>query len=65
MSNKLTKGKRRFLIDIVNFSNGLIYPGQLFYLTGKLHKVGYPLSSKSIYPNTLKVTTLDFSGVCE
>lgn len=62
MANKLTKGKRRLLVDIINFKNGLVYPEQLFYLDGRLHKTGYPVSSKSVYPNELKVIQIDFSG---
>lgn len=60
MSKKLSKGKRNFLVDITNFKNGLLYPGQYFYLDGRLHKMGHPVSNKAIYPNEFKTVQIDF-----
>lgn len=64
MANKLTKGKRKFLIDIYNFKVGILYPGQLFYLGGYLKKLNYPTFVEKSEHNSSQIYTfeLDFFG---
>lgn len=63
MAKKISKGKRKLLVDITNFQNGLVYPGQLIYFYKRLHCVCEPIAYKAYSPNGYPTVRFDFKDI--